>query len=241
MITFSGLKNLFFPFLSKYFLFLNFVKSNLMKFFFKFLKWFLIGILILVIGLYVSGYGYIFKGIQVSYLTGHTSAFIDDYPYFDNRTVETSSTQAWPKSDDYNSASPTQKLAETHEKYGTVAFLIIKNGKIWHEYYAADYDKFSKTNSFSMAKSITTSLLFKAIQEGHIKSLNQPITDYFPDYEGEFASEATVGDLASMASGLNWVEEYYSPFSVTAQSYYDSDIRDLMMGLKIPRKTRTVF
>lgn len=212
-----------------------------MKYLFKFLKWFIIGILILVIALYISGYSYIFKGIQVSYLTGHTSAFIDDYPYFDNRTVETSSTQPWPKSDNYNSVSPPQKLAETHEKYGTIAFLIINNGKIWHEYYAADYDKFSKTNSFSMAKSITTSLLFKAIQDGYIKSLDQRLIDFYPNYEGEFASETTVGDLASMASGLNWVEEYYSPFSITAQSYYDSNIRDLMMGLKINERPGQSF
>lgn len=212
-----------------------------MKIFFKSLKWVLISILIIAVGLYVFGYGYIFKGIQVSYLTGHTTAFIDDYPYFDNRSVETSRTQPWQTSDDYNSATPTQRLQDTHDKYGTIAFLIIKNGKIWYEYYADDYDKFSKTNSFSMAKSITTSLMFKAIQEGYIKSLDQPLVDFFPEYEGEFANETTVGDLASMASGLNWVEEYYSPFSITAQSYHDSNIRDLMMGLKINKKPGQSF
>lgn len=207
----------------------------------KILKWALISILIIVVGLYVFGYGYIFKGIQVSYLTGHTTAFIDDYPYFDNRSVENSSPQTWQISDDYNSAKPTQRLIDTHKKYGTIAFLIIKNGKIWYEHYADGYDKYSKTNSFSMAKSLTTSLMFKAIQDGYIKSLDQPFTDFFPNYEGDYADETTIGDLASMASGLNWVEEYYSPFSITAQSYYDSDIRDLMMGLKINEKPGQAF
>jgi len=212
-----------------------------MKVFIKGLKWVLISILVIVVGLYIFGYGYIFKGIQVSYLTGHTSAFIDDYPYFDNRTIETSSPQVWSMSDDYNSQLPTQRLKETHEKYGTVAFLIIKDGEIWHEHYDEGYDKFSKTNSFSMAKSITTSLLFKAIQDGYIQNLDQPLLDFFPDYEGKYASETTVGDLASMASGLNWVEEYFSPFSITAQSYYDSNIRELMMGLKINEKPGQSF
>ncbi|RRO25587.1 serine hydrolase domain-containing protein [Flavobacteriaceae bacterium 14752] len=199
----------------------------------KTFKWILVTILILSVGLYVLGYGYIFKGIQVVYFTGHTTAFIDDYSYFDNRTIETSTQQPWKVSDQYNSASPTKKLQDTNSELGTVAFFIIKDGKIWYENYAENYSKTSKTNSFSMAKSFTVSLLFKAIQDGYIKNLEQPITDFFPDYKGEFASQCTVGDLASMASGLNWDEQYYSPFSMTAKSYYDNNIRSLMKSLEI--------
>lgn len=204
-----------------------------MKIFFKTLKWILVTILIFVVGLYVLGYGYIFKGIQVVYFTGHTTAFIDDHSYFDNRTIEASTGQPWELAEQYNSVSETKKLKETHEEFETIAFLIIKNGKIWYENYAEEYSKKSKTNSFSMAKSFTVSLLFKAIQDGYIKSLDQPITDFFTDFNGEFASKCTVGDLASMSSGLNWDEQYYSPFSMTAKSYYDSNIRDLIKSLAI--------
>ena len=204
-----------------------------MKSFIKTLKWILVTILVLVVGLYILGYGYIFKGIQVVYLTGHTTAFIDDYPYFDNRTIETSTPQAWELSEHYNSVVATQKLQKTHQKLGTVAFLIIQDGKIWYENYAENYTKMSKTNSFSMAKSFTVSLLFKAIQDGYIKNLDQPITDFFPDFKGEFASKCTVGDLASMSSVLNWDEQYYSPFSMTAKSYYDTNVRTLIKSLAI--------
>ena len=212
-----------------------------MKTFFKTLKWILLTILVLVVGLYIFGYGYIFKGIQVVYFTGHTTAFIDDYPYFDNRTIETSKPQIWEQSKQYNSVEPTQRIQKTNLKYGTVAFLIIKNGKIWYENYAQGFEKDSKTNSFSMAKTITVSLLFKAIQDGYIKSLDQPITDFFPNFEGEYASQSSLGDLASMSSGLNWDEQYYSPFSMTAKSYYDNDIRNLILGLKINEKPGQTF
>jgi len=212
-----------------------------MKKFVKTLKWVLVSVLILVISLYIFGYGYIFKGIQVVYFTGHTTAFIDDYSYFDNRTIETSTPQVWKLSKQYNSVSATKRLLKTNKEFGTIAFLILKNGEIWYENYADAYGKTSKTNSFSMAKSFTVSLLFKAIQEGYIKDLNQPITDFFPEFNGEFASKCSLGDLASMSSGLNWDEQYYSPFSMTAKSYYDNNIRTLIKSLAIENQPGQSF
>lgn len=195
----------------------------------------------MVVGLYATGYGYILKGVRVVYLTGHSTAYIDDYTYFTNRTIETSSPQVWEEDENYNTIKPTERLVETNQKYGTVAFLIIKNVKILYETYAEGYDKRSKTNSFSMAKSVTTSLLFKAIQDGHIKSLDQPVTDFIPNFKGEYASECTVGDLASMSSGLDWDENYYSPFSMTAQAHYDSDIDELILDLAITEEPGNQF
>jgi CubicO group peptidase (beta-lactamase class C family) len=212
-----------------------------MKSFVSTLKWLIIIIVILVVGLYATGYGYVLKGVRVVYMTGHTTAFIDDHSYFTNRTIEDSSPQIWTEHTDYNEVQPTRRLKETNEKYGTVAFLIIKNGQIWYENYADGYGKDSKTNSFSMAKSITVSLLFKAIQDGHVESLDQPLTDFFPEFKGEYASETTVGDLASMSSGLNWNENYYSPFSMTAKAYYDDGLKDLILDLAITEKPGKEF
>lgn len=212
-----------------------------MKKIIKAFKWLVLLILIVVVILYASGYGYILKGVRVVYMTGHTTAFIDDHPYFTNRTIETYKPQVWEKHKDYNTLEPTDRLLETNDKYGTVALLIIKNGKILYENYAQGYSKDSKTNSFSMAKSITTSLLFKAIQDGYIKSLEQPLTDFYPDFKGEYALQCTVGDLASMSSGLSWDEDYYSPFSMTARASFDSGLEDLILDLAIDDKPGQEF
>jgi CubicO group peptidase (beta-lactamase class C family) len=212
-----------------------------MKFIAKFLKWFIILILILIVGLYATGYDYILKGVRIVYMTGHTTAYIDDHIYFTNRTIETTSPQPWEQHEDYNTLKPTDRLVETNQKYGTVALMIIKNGKLMHENYTEGYGADSKTNSFSMAKSITTSLLFKAIQNGYIKSLDQPLIDFFPDFKGEYASQVTVGDLASMSSGLNWDEHYYSPFSMTAQANYDNGLDELILDLAIDEKPGQEF
>src|SRR5690606_22081684 len=87
----------------------------------------------------------------------------------------------------------------------------------------------SRTNSFSMAKSVVAALLGKAMADGHIQGLEQPVADFFP----QFDKRLTVGDLASMASGLNWDEDYYSPFSMTARAYFDDNLREQILQLEV--------
>jgi CubicO group peptidase (beta-lactamase class C family) len=197
----------------------------------KFFIYLISFLLIAVVLLYITGYDYILKGVRVVYFTGHTTAFIDDYVYFENDTIPASSTpQPWPKHRNYNSVKASQKLSETNKELGTVAFLIIKNDSLWYEDYAENYSENSRTNSFSMAKSITTLLLGKAIDEDYIESLSQPVGDFYPQYSED---DMTVGDLSSMASGLNWDESYSSPFSLTARSYYDHDLAKTILSLKV--------
>lgn len=202
-----------------------------MKFIKKLLKW-LIGIIgVLVIASYIFDYDYILKGIRVVYFTGHTTAYIDDYPHFVNDTIKKGTrTDVWPLHKNYNSVDATNGLKAINEKYGTVAYIIIKNDSIFYEQYAEDYSKDSKTNSFSMAKSITTSLLGKAIMDSYIKSLDQAVSDFYPQFKD---SKTTVGDLSSMSSGLDWVESYTSPFSITARANYDDDLAETILNQKV--------
>lgn len=207
----------------------------------KFLKWFLI-ILVVITGLiYIFDYGYLVRAVRVTYLTGHKTAFLEDYTYFDNREIKAGTPQPWNVSKDYNKVNPTEKLEQTHNELQTTSFLIVKNDSIWHESYydigAAD----SKTNSFSMAKSIVTSALGKAIDLGMIPNLDTKVIDYLPELKGEYANELTVGDLASMASGQKWDENYYGPTSVTTQAYFKKDLRELMLSLPIDNKPGQKF
>ena len=201
---------------------------NYMK---KFLKWTLITIAALVLLMYVFDYGYILRGVRVVYFTGHNTAFIDDFPYFENDTIKKGNkTDAWANHKDYNSVEPTEALIKANKDWGTVAFVIIKNDSIWFENYYDGFDENSKTNSFSMAKSYVSGLLGKAIMDGYIKSLDQPISDFYPEYS---YAKTTVGDLSSMASGLDWVEHYTSPFSVTARANYDDDLSETILNQKV--------
>ena len=196
-----------------------------MKFIKKLLLWLVIVFATLTALLYIFKVDYLLKAVRTIYLKGHATAFLQDYKEFDNRTVPKSHTpQPWAISKDYNSVKP---------KLGTVALLIIKNDSLWNESYYDNYNKNSKSNSFSLAKSIVSASLGKAIMQGKIKSLDQKVSDFFPQFKEGKAARLTVGDLSSMASGLNWDESYYSPFSITTRAYFDNDLNKVILGLKV--------
>lgn len=204
-----------------------------MKILKKSVLWFVIFIAALIALLYIFQVDYLIKAVRTIYFKGHTTAFLKDYVEFDNRTIPKSQiVQPWALAADYNSVPVTAELEKWHKKLGTVAYLIIKNDSIWSESYYDDYDQNSKSNSFSMAKSIVSASLGKAIMQGKIKSLDQKVSDFFPQFKSGKSANMTVGDLSSMASGLDWDESYYSPFSVTTRAYFDDDLPSVILGQK---------
>ena len=89
-------------------------------------------LIVLTGGLYISDYSYLLDGVFKIYLTGHKTAFLSDYNYFDNRTLAASENpQAWPIHSEYNTISLSDDLEQHHKKTGTVAFLAIKNDSLY--------------------------------------------------------------------------------------------------------------
>lgn len=204
-----------------------------MKLIKKLVKWLIIPLALIVAILYITDTDYLLKAVRTIYAKGHTTAFLEDYKEFDNRTIEVGVGQPWALHKDYNSVSETEELTKWNNKLGTVAYVIIKNDSIWFENYYDNYTENSKSNSFSMAKSMISAMLGKAITEGKIESLDQPVGDFFPEFNNDMSSKMTVGDLSSMSSGLNWDEDYYSPFSITTRAYFYDDLEKMMLNLKV--------
>ena len=188
-------------------------------------------IAVLIAALYITDTDFIIKAIRTIYLTGHSTAFLDDYKYADNKTIKNGDPKAWPLHKNYNKIPATEKLLELHKSQGTVAYLIIKNDSILFESYYDGYNEDSKSNSFSMAKSYVSGLLGKAIMDGYIKNIDQPVSDFFPQYKEGLGGKVTVGDLASMASGSSWKESYYSPFTITTRAYFGKELEKAILGL----------
>ena len=211
--------------------------KNLLKFF----KWLAIALMSIVLLMYVFDVDYLLRAVKTVYFKGHTTAYLEDYKEFPNREIKKGTAQPWNLTTDYNQIPATQLLNKTHKELQTVAYLIIKNDSIFHESYFDGFDKNSKTNSFSVAKSVITMALGKAIEEGKIKSLDQKVTDFFPELKGKFAKDVTIGDLSSMASGLSWDEKYYSPFSIVTRAYFDDNLRGVILGLEINKKPGQSF
>jgi len=207
----------------------------------KLLKGIILTILGLIAILYITDTDYLLKALRTIYAKGYTTAFLEDYKEFDNAEILNGTPLPWPIHKEYNSVSETERLKKYNDAYGTIAYVIIKNDSVWFENYYDGFDEDSKTNSFSMAKSYVSGLMGKAIEEGYIKSLDQPVSDFFPEFSEGLAAKMTVGDLSSMASGTNWDEKYYSPLSITTRAYFDDDLEKVILGLKVVDEPGQVY
>ncbi len=212
-----------------------------MKFIKNALRFLLVFFTLLIVLMYVTDTDYLIKAVRTIYLKGHTTAYLEDYKEFDNQAIATNSSQPWPNHKDYNTMSITPELEQSNKDWGTIAYLIIKNDSIWFEKYYDGFDEDSKSNSFSMAKSYVSGLLGKAIIDGYIESLDQPVCDFLPTFCEGKASKMTVGDLSSMASGTDWDEAYYSPLSITTRAYFDDNLAKVINGLTVVNEPGQAF
>jgi len=75
-----------------------------MKFLKKFLKVIVVLFGLLIAILYITDTDYLIKAVRTIYMRGYTTAFLDDYHRFDNRTLEIGTPQPWPNHKNYNTA-----------------------------------------------------------------------------------------------------------------------------------------
>jgi CubicO group peptidase (beta-lactamase class C family) len=88
------------------------------------------------------------------------------------------------------------------------ALLILKNGQIAYELYRYGNTRQTRWVSFSMAKSVTSTLVGAAVKDGYIASIYDQVVKYVPQLIGSAYDGATVRDLLMMASGVKWSEGY---------------------------------
>jgi CubicO group peptidase (beta-lactamase class C family) len=95
--------------------------------------------------------------------------------------------------------------------------LVIKDGQIVLERYGLGRAPNERWTSFSVAKSVTSTLIGAAIRDGKIKSLDDPVTLYIPELKGSAYEGVTVRQLITMTSGVKWNEDYTDPNSDVAK------------------------
>lgn len=82
------------------------------------------------------------------------------------------------------------------------SFIVWRNGVIEAEHYFGDYDKTSLIVSKSLAKPLSVIAVGRAIERGAIKSLNQPIADFIPEWQDTPKEKILVRHILDMRSGL---------------------------------------
>ncbi len=95
-------------------------------------------------------------------------------------------------------------LEATH----TNALVVLKDGNLVYETYRNGSDENTRFLTFSVAKSYVSTLIGLALADGHIKSLDDKVTDYLPEMKGSGYDGPTIRDLLQMRSGVDWLEVY---------------------------------
>ena len=99
------------------------------------------------------------------------------------------------------------------EQNDVAGLLILKRGRIVLERYALGFDDQSLWTSFSVAKSITSTLLGAAIAEGSIGNVDDLVVKYLPALKGTAYDGVSLRHVLNMTSGVRWNEDYDDPES----------------------------
>ena len=105
------------------------------------------------------------------------------------------------------------------ERYPATGLLILHRGQVVCERYASGHTPETRWISFSMAKSITSTLVGVALHDGLIESLDDPVVQTVPRLRGSAYDGVRIRDVLRMSTGAGWVETYLDP---------ESDRRKLM-------------
>lgn len=168
-------------------------------------------------------------------------ANIDDYKIFENTMVNVADGKDWSESVDYNKYSLDNADREYLENHETVAYLVIQDGKVLYEEYWDGYNTDSHSNIFSATKSIVSLLIGIAIDEGKIKSVDEPIGTYLEEFANDDRGKITIRNLLTMSSGLDWDEAYSSPTSITTKAYYGKKLREVSTDQELIEKPGVRF
>ncbi|MBN8832653.1 MAG: serine hydrolase [Sphingomonadales bacterium] len=132
--------------------------------------------------------------------------FRDNDRLFDSRPVKRAG-PVWQLPRASGFTMPTGYDAWAEKTY-TNAFLVIRDGKILFEDYRNRSDAGTRFISFSMAKSITSMLLGIAVEQGAIKSIDDPVTAYVPELKGGGYDGVSLRHILQMRSGVDYEERY---------------------------------
>lgn len=109
---------------------------------------------------------------------------------------------------DFKVGEDTISLSQFLQDSGTTGILVIKDGNIRVEQYFQGNDVDQQNISWSMAKSFVSAMFGRAMEEGYIKSIEQPVTDYVPELIGTGYDNVRIKDVLQMSSGVRFNEDY---------------------------------
>lgn len=168
----------------------------------------------------------------------HWDSNVTDYKIFPERMIEKSeepysyvkNINVDLKNITVNYSNKQKTLNDFVENSDTTSFIIVKNDQIIYEHYANGYHENAINTSFSMAKSVVSLLIGKALQYGYIKSVEEPIANYITEFANKDIGKVTIEDLLLMRSDIVYVEDKFLWFGDDTLTYWHDDLRQLALS-----------
>lgn len=149
--------------------------------------------------------------------------------------------EPWELDSSFNKIQIPQNLIDTMEKYQTTAFLVFQDGKLKYERYWEDQTQQSLSQSFSAVKSVVSMLIGIAVEEGKIKSLDEPVSSFIDSFNEGEKSKITIRNCLTMSSGLDWHERDKGVFSNNAKGYFGENIANVIDHLHLEKPIGKTF
>lgn len=111
-----------------------------------------------------------------------------------------------PRTFAYNGAD--RDMEEFLSRRATTGLLVISHDHITAERYFLGNTRQTRTISWSVCKSFVSALVGIAIDEGKIRSIEDPVTDYVPSLRVSGYDGVHLKDVLQMSSGIRFREDY---------------------------------
>lgn len=151
-----------------------------------------------------------------------------------------------------NAAHPCEYMTflEAFTKESTTqGLLVIHDDSIVYERYWGNFSADRMATIFSVSKSITSLMCGIAVDDGYIRSIDDPVTDYLPELKRKdpMWKKLTIRHLLDMRSGLDFDDTYdvnwegLKNLSAMAKLNYGHNIQKQIQGLKFRCEPGTQF
>jgi CubicO group peptidase (beta-lactamase class C family) len=120
------------------------------------------------------------------------------------------------------------EAARLAESKNAAALLVVHRGRLVLERHWNGSRPGDRTNSASMAKTVTAVLIGIAVAEGKIASIDEPAASWIPAWQGDARSRITLRHLLQMHAGLKPMGEYEEPYSDASYLALGTDARHVV-------------
>lgn len=167
---------------------------------------------------------YLITAFRTVWMRGNTDATIDDWQVQPTTKIKAGTPQPWELHEQYNRIPLSESIQKYNKEKESIAFLIIKDGKLLTEQYFNEGSETHLSGIWSITKTYTSLLILKAVEDGLISSIDDPVSKYIPELKLEQKDTLTLRHLASMSAGLYWDEWSHQPLALITKLNFYGDL-----------------